>query len=469
MAGSARPQKKKKGWLIALIIIGIIIVAAAIIIGIQINKNRTALANLGALDSIAYQKGSLTASISGTGTVRAKQTAILSWSTSGNVGNVGVKLGDDVAKDEVLMALDESSIPVDILQAQIEVINVQQSLDALYDNAPLDLAQAKLDLITAQKSLESMEIDREIMKYQRCSDDRIEDLQEKYDDAKKLNDRFDNAQTRMQLDIAEANLNYCLKAYTDEEIAESEARVRVAEERVTSLQTKIETLKDGPDPNNVLKLETQLKIAQARLDTKDINAPFASTVTAVYNKPGDVVSPGTRAIQLADISSLYVDVQISEVDIPTIKPGQLAKLVFDAFFTQTFDGEVVEIAPIGTEVQGVVSYNVTIKMNNGTGTIKPGMTAAVSIVTENLENVFVIPIDALTSVDGVDSVYVMRNDVPVVVEVVLGAFSDDQIEVLSADIEEGEMIIINPPTSILSNMPGGFGSGMGGGGLFGGR
>ena len=356
------------------------------------------------------------------------------------------------------------------MQAQIEVINVQQQLDALYDNAPLELAQAKLDLITAQKSLENMAKDREIMNYQRCTDDRIEDLQTQYDNAKTMYDRFPSTQTRLQMETAEANLNYCRKSYTEEEIAEAEARVRVTEERITSLEQKIETMKDGPDPINVLKLETQLKIAQARLDTKNITAPFASTITAVYNKAGDVVSPGTRAVQLADLSTLYVDVQISEVDITTIKVGQGVDLVFDAFFTKTFSGEVAEIAPIGTEIQGVVSYNVTIKMNDGTDMIKPGMTAAVSIVTDNLEDVFVIPIDALTSVDGVESVYVMRNNVPVAVPVELGAFSDNLIQVINAEIEEGEMIVINPPTSILSNMPGGFGGGGGGfGGMFGGR
>jgi hypothetical protein len=46
----------------------------------------------------------------------------------------------------------------------------------------------------------------------------------------------------------------------------------------------------------------------------------------------------------------------------------------------------------------------------------------------------------------------MRNNVPVAVEVTVGAFSDNQIEVLSADITEGELIVINPPTSVLSRL-----------------
>ena len=99
MAGSVRPQKKKKGWLIALVIVLVIIAAAVVFIVVRAAQARQAMADLGDLDSVAYQKGSLTASISGTGTVRANQTAMLSWSTSGNVGKVNIALGDTVAAD----------------------------------------------------------------------------------------------------------------------------------------------------------------------------------------------------------------------------------------------------------------------------------------------------------------------------------------------------------------------------------
>ena len=450
MASSGKVKNRKKGWVTALIFLVIIILAIVAFLLIRANNNRLALQNLASLDTVAYTKGSLTASISGTGTVRANQTAILTWSTSGTVGEIKVALGDQINANDVMMALDENSIPIDILQAQVDVINVQQALTNLYANAPLELAQAKLDLINAEKNLEDLASDREILNYQRCTDTRREDLQNKYDDAKTLYDRFPSAQTKLSMETALANLNYCQKDYTEQEKAQAEARILVAEEKVSSLKRKIETLMDGPDPDEVTKLETQLQIAQARLDKKVVKASFKSTVTAIYNKPGDLVVAGAKAIQLADLSTLYVDVQISEVDISLIKKDQSASLVFDAFYTETFQGRVTEISPIGTESQGVVSYAVTLKVLNGMDTIKPGMTAAVSIITEEKNDVFIIPIDALTTLEGVDTVYVMRNNVPVAVEVTVGAFSNDEIEILSADIAEGELIVINPPTSVLS-------------------
>lgn len=459
MASSGKAKNRKKGWVTALIFLIIIILAVVVFLLIRANNNRLALQNLASLDTVAYAKGSLTASISGTGTVRANQTATLTWSTNGTVGEIQVALGDQINADDLLMTLDENSIPIDILQAQVDVINVQQALTSLYANAPLELAQAKLDLINAEKNMEDLASDREILNYQRCTDTRREDLQTKYDDAKSLYDRFPSAQTKLSMETALANLNYCQKDYTEQEKASAEARIVVAEEKITSLQRKIETLKDGPDPDEVTKLETQLQIAQARLDKKSVKASFKSVVTAIYNKPGDLVVAGAKAIQLADLSTLFVDVQISEVDISLIKKDQSATLVFDAFYTETFQGRVTEISPIGTESQGVVSYTVTIQVLNGMDTIKPGMTAAVSIITEEKDDIFIIPIDALTTLEGVDTVYVMRNNVPVAMEVTVGAFSNDEIEILSADIAEGELIVINPPTSVLSrfgdgNFPG---------------
>ena len=469
MAGKVRPTKKKKGLIIALVIVALVIITIGVVFinrAVQARQNQQTLNNL---DTYAYQKGGLSASISGTGTVRANQTATLTWSTSGTVGDVYVKLGEQVDGASLLVALDEASIPVDILQAQIDVINIQQALDALNDNAPLELAQAKLDLITAEKTLENMATDRAIMNYQRCSDDRIGELQEKYDSAKIMHERFPTTFTLQAVDTALANLNYCKAGYSEEEVAEAEARVSLAEERVNNLTKKIETLKDGPNPDEVTKLLTQLQIAQARLDKKVIKAPFDSTITAIYLQKGDLVTTGMKAIQLADLSKLFVDVQISEVDIPMIKVGQPAELVFDAYFEDSFEGEVVEIAPIGTEVQGVVTYNVTVKLLSGMETIKSGMTAAVNIITDQKEDTFIIPTDALVTIDGQDNVYVLRKGIPTLVEITTGGFSDDMVEVLSAEIIEGELIIINPPTSLLGNMNGGFGSGGAMPGFLGGR
>ena len=419
---------------------------------INLNRNKQTLQTLQGLETVVFQKGSLTASISGTGTTRANQTALLSWGTSGTVGDVRVRIGEKVSSGQVLVALNETDLPIDILQAEMDVLSVEKSLNDLYDNVSLQLAQVELDLITAETSLDDLQTQRAAMNYQRCTDERLEDLQEKYDDAFDAHDFWPTDATLLAVDTALANLNFCKADYSQEEIAEADARIRLAEENVTSLQRKIEILQQGPDPTEVSLLETQLEIAQARLSHKTITAPFASTITGVYVLAGDLVSTGMKAVQLADLSVLYVDVQISEVDIPLVNLGQSAELVFDAYFEETYLGEIVEIAPIGTETQGVVTYNVTVKLLNGIEIIKSGMTAAVNIITEQKTDAYIVPGEAVVNLDGTDTIYVIRNGVPVAVEVEVGAYSNRNLEILSGEIQDGELIVINPPISILSMM-----------------
>lgn len=446
-------RKNKRTWLRAVITILILaIIGTALFFYLTYKRQQAAIQALSDLQTVEYQKGSLSASISGTGTVRSNQLAMLTWSTSGTVGQVNVTLGQEIKKGDILMSLDEENLPIDILQAQIDVINIQNALDDLYEVSDLEIAQADLDLIKANQALDDAIQNRKVMDYGRCTNERIEELQEDYDDAFEAHDRFPTDATLKAVDIALANLNFCKADFTVDEISEADAKVRLASEKVQDLEAKIETYKNGPDPDDVTVLETQLAIAEARLAKKYVTAPFDSVVTGQYSLIGDQVTTGQRAIQLADLSKLFIDVQISEVDIPLVMVGQKTEMVFDAYFTDTFPGVVEEISPTGTELQGVVTYNVTVRLLDGLDKIKSGMTAAVNMITEEKTDVFIIPVAALTTRDGQDIVYVMRNGVPEAVEVIVGAFSDNSIEIIEGNIQEGEIIVINPPTSILSMM-----------------
>ncbi len=453
-------KKRSKIWWIILAIV----LAAGSFIGwriLQIRQNISEV--LADIETEPYQRQTLNANIYGTGTVAPVQTAVLTWSVSGTVGDVFVSVGDEIDEDQLLMSLDPNSVSVDILQAEIDLINAQNALDDLYDNWQSDLAQAKLDLLNAQEDLDDLQDERKIMNYQRCTDERIEELEDELDKAEQIYKFRQNADTLRAVNTAQANLDYCLADFTAQEIAEAELEVELGEARVTRLQQQVDNLEDGPDNDQVKILETQVAMAQSRLNSPIIEAPFGGVVTVLNAKHGDVVQPGVQALQIDDLSKLYLDVQISEVDIPFVEVGQIAQLVFDAYFESTFEGEVVEIAPVGNAIQGVVEYNVRIEMLDSDDRIKPGMTAAVNIVVDEKEDVFVVPNDAIVSIDGQEQVFVRRNGGYEGVVVTLGSYSDFYSEVLEADIEEGELIVINPPEEITGEMPfggppqGGFG------------
>ncbi len=463
MVDNSRKKKKSRlGWWIFL---AVVLVAGAFY-GWRVLKTQREMNQVMAnLETEPYLRSNLSANIYGTGSVQPVQTAVLTWSASGIVGEVSVEVGQLVEEDILLMSLDPDSLSVDILQAEIDVINAQNNLDNLNDSWGSDLAQAKLDLINAEENLDDLESEREIMNYQRCTDDRIVELE----DALELAERFYNASQSsdnlLAVNVAQANVDYCRAGYSERDVAEAELQVTLAETRVSDFQEKVDLLTAGPDPDQVTILETQLAIAQSRVDIPIIEAPFDGVVTVLHAQEGDVVQAGTQAIQLDDLSELYLDVQISEIDIPFVEVGQPAELIFDAYFEDTFNGEVVELAPVGQNNQGVVEYTVRINMQDADDRIKPGMTAAVNIVVDEKIDIFVVPNDAIVSIDGQEQVFVSREGGYEGVTVTLGSYSDFYSEVIEADIEEGELIVLNPPPEITGELP--FGS-MPFGGPFGG-
>jgi len=113
---------------------------------------------------------------------------------------------------------------------------------------------------------------------------------------------------------------------------------------------------------------------------------------------------------------------------------------------------------VGNVTQGAVNFTVTVEITVADEQVKPGMTAVVNIVVNALKDVLLVPNRAVRLVDGQRVVYVLRNGQPVEVKITLGASSDTVSEVVSGDLKEGDLIILNPSTTLIS--PGG---GMGGG------
>ncbi|MBN2257422.1 MAG: efflux RND transporter periplasmic adaptor subunit, partial [Anaerolineaceae bacterium] len=189
----------------------------------------------------------------------------------------------------------------------------------------------------------------------------------------------------------------------------------------------------------------------ATVNMQYIFAPFNGVVTMVNNKPGDQVRAGDPAIRLDDTAQLLVDVEISEVDINAIEVGQPVKLSFDAIMDKAYDGIVLEVSRVGEMSAGVVNFTVKIGLTNADSDVKPGMTAAVTITTRQLENVLLVPNRAVRLVDGKRVVYILLDGQLTTINIELGATADLYSEVLGGDLKEGDLIVLNPPAFFLSS------------------
>jgi len=189
-----------------------------------------------------------------------------------------------------------------------------------------------------------------------------------------------------------------------------------------------------------------------------VTSPFAGIVTEAYPLQGDLVSAGTTAFRIDDLSSLLVDVEVSEVDINNVSVGQPVTLTFDAILGNTYNGEVVEVAQTGTVSAGVVNFKVTVRITDADSLVKPGMTAAVNITVKELNDVLLVPNRAVRLSDGDRVIYLLQDNAPVKTTIRLGSSSDTMSVLLSGDVKEGDSVILNPPTDFMGPGGGPFGN-----------
>lgn len=458
-------MKSKKKTFIVLGVILIVIVLILVISGINRAKN----AAQSAFQTSPLVRGNLTAIVGATGTVHANQSAILSWQTTGRIGKVNVKLDDLVTTDQILAELSADSLTQSIILAEADLVSAKRALDDL-KNSDVASATAYQNMVLAQKAVDDARDDLDSKNYARAdqetldiaranlviAEDAVSRAEQLYDQVDSLEE--DNpiraeafselAKAKQNRDRLQANLNWLLGLPDEQELATANAALDVALARLDDATREWERLKDGPDPEDVKAAEARVSALEATLKMRYVEAPFSGTITNLGSKTGDQVNPGTVAFQIDDLSQLLVDVDIAEVDINSIKIGQSATITFDAIQTKSYDGKVVEVARIGTAGQGVVNFKVTIALSDPDELVLPGMTAAVNIIVHQLDNVLLIPNRAVRLLEGNRVVYVLQNNTAVPVNIELGASSDTDSELVSGDLKEGDLIILNPPANI---------------------
>lgn len=422
--------KKRKWLLFFLLITGIVVVALAL-------RSASASDTASQFQTETVQRGNLVATIGATGTVRSKQSAMLIWQVAGAVDLVNVKVGDRVPADFVLANLAKTSLPQSVILAEADLASGQETLDQLL-NSDTALAQAAITLRDAQEV------------YDRAYNWRQE-LNGKIHIKEIIYKTFGNRRIPVLKEY---------RGYPSQEVIDkADEDLALAKAKLDDAQREYDRLAGG-NVAEIAAAQARVDAAQATINLSRLTAPFSATVTESIPLSGDQVAAGAVAFRLDDLSSLLVDVEVSEVDINNVKIGQPVTLTFDAILGRQYQGEVVEVASIGSVVSGVVNFKVTVELINIDERVKPGMTAAVDITIREIEDAILIPNRAVRLIDGVRYVYVLEDGQPVRKRIVIVSSADQQSAIEAGEVEEGESIILNPPVE-FSGPGGGPGGGFG--------
>lgn len=230
------------------------------------------------------------------------------------------------------------------------------------------------------------------------------------------NDELDNAVAEAQRAVAAAqedlkNAQTALAAAqaaptsdADGATASTNATANANVSAVTSAQRNLASAQATLDQANAKAAERTVK-APSSGSIVELNAKVGATVTGGMVMGEGDTSGGKQCMQIADLSKMKVTVQVGEKDIAKIAVGQSANVTYPAFPDIVSQGTVTAIASVANSDAangggGSVTFNVDILIEAPDARLKPGMTAEVSVVTEQLDDVVMVPTMALMTEDG---------------------------------------------------------------------
>jgi RND family efflux transporter MFP subunit len=260
------------------------------------------------------------------------------------------------------------------------------------------------------------------------------------------------AEATVSLESARLQLKIARKALAD---ADTTPTTRQAKINVNSAKNQVSDQRSTIDD-----LKEQISFAT-------LTAPIDGTVTAVNIDPG-LIAPTGDAIVI-DTSALEVTADVVESDLASMAIGQTATISITAVDAEV-TGTVTSIAPTttGSTTGGVVSYPVTVSLDDAPATVRAGMTADITITIDSATNVLTVPSTALRGGTGSYSVLVLGTDgEPTAQSVDVGLIASDVAEITSG-LTEGQQVVTgvaNTQTG-TDTTTGGFGGGLGGGGAF---
>jgi len=264
----------------------------------------------------------------------------------------------------------------------------------------------------------------------------------KTSDVTKLEDAYKAAQVTYE--IALSNIDSKLIA------ASSTAAIQKA--ALESAKATLALKKADPRAVDIAGLRAQVLDAKVALDQAAANlakaqimAPVDGTITDVVSDIGERITANTAQVKMIGTEKYDIEAQVPEADITKVKVGQSAIITLDAYGDDVeFTGTVTAENPDQTVIQDAIYYNVRIQLDTRDMEIKPGMTANVTITTNQVTDAVIIPLRAIRTdaETSAKTIRVLVNGQPVERTVVLGVKGDEgRVQVLSGVLKDDQVIL----------------------------
>lgn len=419
------------------------------------------------IETATVRRGTLRVTLTAAGKIRPRAQAALNFATAGTVAEVLIREGDRVRKGQPLARLETADLELAVRQAEVAYLTQQVIYSQTVQGPkPEELAAARAAVRSAQAALQALaagpdpldlelaRLNWEIAKNALWQAQLTRDKTAGSPLSAPIDLELAKArvgQSELQAEIARLQYEKLKAGARPEQLEAARAQLAQAQANLARLQPDALTLERARWQLEQARL--QLEQARRRLEQATLVAPFDGTVTAVNIEVGQVVGAGIPggAIVLADLSDLYLDLTVDEVDVVRLREGMPVEITLDAMPGRTFRGHIEAIAPAAAEAGGTSTYRVRVVLDDRDPALRAGMSASVEIEVERRENVLLVPNAAVRRDRETGKAFVNRvvGDRIQEVEIRLGAQGETESEVLEG-LQEGDQIAlgeVRPPSA----------------------
>jgi HlyD family secretion protein len=332
----------------------------------------------------AIERGAIATTVNATGVVNAVTTVQVGSQVSGTIQKLFVDFNSPVKEGEVIAQIDPAPLATKVAQGRANVASAMAAVQV----AQATTINAKAAVETAQANAESARAN-------------VEKAKVTLADARRILDR--NKEMARKSLIAQNDLDTAQMTY-DGAIAQlkaSEAQLEAAAGQLksASAQQRLAAAQELAAAAQVDQTKAALQAAELDLEHTTIRAPVNGIVVSRSVDVGQTVAASLQAPVLfliaQDLTQMQVDTNVSEADIGHVRVGQRVTFTVDAYQNITFTGEVTQVRNAPITVQNVVTYDAVVQVANPDLRLKPGMTANVSFLVAERQDVIKVPTAAL--------------------------------------------------------------------------
>jgi RND family efflux transporter MFP subunit len=336
-----------------------------------------------ATETAPVQRISVQREVELSGTLTSPDQAKISSEVAGIIREVRMQLGTEVRTGDVLVRLEprELQFALDRAESALRQVEAQLGIRADDKQPPPDDQIASVRQAMANR----------------------DDARSAFERAQELNSR--GLLTKADRDTAETRLKV------------SEANYQAALDTVHSLKASLQDRR------------ASYQLAQKKLADAVIKAPVAGSVSERLVQPGEFIRENTQVATIVQMSPLKLKTAIQEKHASLIRPGQAVEFDVEAFQNRKFTGRIAYVSPAVD--QATRTFAVEAFVDNSDRLLKPGFFAKGVVLTRVDENVLAVPEDAISTLAGVSTVYVIDNGKARQQQVTLGARKDKLTEITS--------------------------------------